>query len=110
MGGTETRVAAGVWVFPGGAWKPVNSSVVGMEAADLSEAAFKAKFPGLPAPPREAFHTYYSPVLDLKAVRKLRRERWPDKLAWLTERWKEDEKALRVEIAAHSFPAPKLLH
>jgi hypothetical protein len=39
------------WAFIDGAWKPVNSAVVGMEAALMSKAAFDRKFGSLPPLP-----------------------------------------------------------
>jgi hypothetical protein len=37
-------------VFVDGSWQPANSSVVGMEARVMSEATFRAKFPGVEPP------------------------------------------------------------
>jgi hypothetical protein len=39
------------WAFIDGAWKRVNSAVVGMEAALMSKAAFDRKFGSLPPLP-----------------------------------------------------------
>jgi hypothetical protein len=45
------------WAFIGGAWKPVNSAVVGMEAALMSKAAFDRKFGSLPPLPSKKAET-----------------------------------------------------
>jgi hypothetical protein len=44
------------WSFADGAWKPANSSIVGMEGRVLSKSAFDRKFGSLPPLPKSAFH------------------------------------------------------